>query len=50
MTYYTNVIAVGETLNSSISTTVMLVSGMEYMQYLKEALGDSLQTLYKSLL
>lgn len=30
MTYYTNVITVGETLNSSISTTVLLVSGMEY--------------------
>lgn len=28
--YYTNVIAVGETLNSSISTTVLLVSGMAH--------------------
>lgn len=26
--YYTSVIAIGETLNSSVSTTVLLVSGM----------------------
>lgn len=28
--YYTNVIAIGETLNSSFSTTVLLVSGMAH--------------------
>lgn len=27
VTYHTNVIAIGETLNSSVSTTVLLVSG-----------------------
>lgn len=27
VTYYTNVVAIGETLNSSISTTALLVSG-----------------------
>lgn len=27
VTYYTNVVAIGETLNSSLSTTALLVSG-----------------------
>lgn len=35
VTYYTNVVAIGETLNSSLSTTVLLVSGTHLCNFVR---------------